>query len=79
MTGKTRYMRATYLFARPSFLTGIARLIDPFGILNTYNTSSSDWSADFKALYSDWKAVGEDLEFALQKYAEESAGSQYGR
>jgi len=57
-----------FLFARPSFFTGIARIADPFGTLNTYNTSPSGVLADYRALYSDWATVGDDLRTAIELY-----------
>lgn len=59
-----------YLFSKPSFLTGIARLIDVFRATNKYNTSNSDQQADYDALYSDWLAIGDDIWKATEKYSE---------
>lgn len=70
--------RRIYLFARPSFLTGIARILDPQGKLNTYNTSESAQLADARAIRSDWLAVGDDLRSAIQSY-EESDSDRYDR
>jgi len=57
-----------HLFARPSFLTGIARIIDPFGTLNEYNTSPNARIADYYAILSDWKAVGDDLRYSIHEH-----------
>lgn len=46
------------LYARPSFLEGISRLIDFTGALNTYNSSQTPEEADYRAILSDWEAVG---------------------
>ena len=54
-----------YLFANPSFLEGTARLIDVCGALNMYNESETNEEADFRALRSDWLAVGQDLMTAM--------------
>ncbi len=64
-----------YLFARPSFLTGIARILDPLGTLNEYNTSQEDQLADYRALRSDWSAVGDDLKTAVQQYEDKGLAS----
>ncbi len=61
-----------HLFARPSFLTGVARVVDFGGVLNTYNVSPSDEEADYYALLSDWLSVGDDLEHALEQYEEKT-------
>lgn len=55
------------LFARPSFLTGVARMLDPVGALNQFNTSPSDEAADRRALRSDWDAVGDDIRMAMEE------------
>jgi hypothetical protein len=57
-----------HLFARPSFLTGLVRLVDPFGTLNEYNSEESGRKADYMALRSDWKAVGQDIQSAMNTY-----------
>ena len=59
-----------HLIVKPSFLTGVARLVDFSRSLNTYNTATSGFKADYDALYSDWLAVGDDLESAINEYAE---------
>lgn len=64
-----------HLFARPSFLTGIARIIDVRGTLNKYNSSSSESLADCRALFSDWATVGDDLRAAIQQYESEGQNS----
>jgi hypothetical protein len=56
------------LFARPSFLKGIARIFDVRGELDQYNTSPSDELADCRALRSDWRAVGDDLQEAMNSF-----------
>jgi len=68
---RTRKLQSRiFLFARPSFLTGIARIADPLGKLNDYNTSQGENLADYRALRSDWATVGDDLKFAIQQYEE---------
>lgn len=52
---------SSYLFARPSFLEGIARLLDFGGTLNEYNAVRTGAEADAVAQYADWQAVGDDL------------------
>jgi hypothetical protein len=60
-----------FLFARPSFITGIARLFDFAGTLNSYNISPSEQIADARALHQDWKAIGDDMRAALAAYKKE--------
>jgi hypothetical protein len=62
---------STFLFARPSYLSGVARTLDIGGSFNAYNESPDAQSADANALASDWKAVGEDLMAAANEWARE--------
>lgn len=63
----TRSPRTDYLFARPSFLTGVARVFDLGGTLSqhSYNHVEDGDRADALAIASDWAVVGEDLRFAM--------------
>ena len=57
-----------FLFARPSLLGGISRLLDLGGTLKTYNYSPSEELADLTSMSQDWKAVGSALRKALEEY-----------
>lgn len=59
------------LYARPSFLEGVARIFDFGGTLNEYNGPSSGLEADAAALWSDWAAVGEDMRAAIGAFEAE--------
>jgi len=50
---------------------GIARLFDLTGSLNLYNDSDTGEHADLRAFHQDWKAIGDDLRAALEKYRKE--------
>jgi len=56
-----------FLYARPSFLEGLARIADFFGVLQDYNTSSTPEAADERTIRADWAAVGADLWSALNQ------------
>ena len=56
------------LFARPSFLSGLARLFDFWGTFSDYNRSPNTHTADVRAIGSDWRAVGDDIRVAVQRY-----------
>ncbi len=58
-----------YLFARPSLLEGVARIVDLGGTLQTYNESVSESEADYKAIQNDWIATGLDIRDAINAYA----------
>jgi hypothetical protein len=55
-----------FLFARPSFIEGMARTIDLSGTLQEYNKSATENEADGWAVYQDFKAVGGDLLSAMK-------------
>ncbi|MBI3541126.1 MAG: hypothetical protein HY073_03190 [Deltaproteobacteria bacterium] len=59
-------LMSDFLFSRPSLFSGLARVLDLFAIFDSYNVSSSGTEADMKALLQDWKAVGKDLQNAIQ-------------
>src|SRR5438270_493118 len=60
-------MTTDYLFTRPSFLEGIARILDFGNILDEYNFSRSGAIADYRAMQADWQAVANDLRYAFQR------------
>ena len=62
------YTLATLLFGRPSTASGVARLFDFWGCFDAYNISSNPSEADARALYSDWRTVGEELKEAMEVY-----------
>lgn len=57
----------TFLFARPTWYEGLARLLDFGNTLQVYNNSHSDAEADAVALALDWNAIGEDMRRAVQE------------
>jgi hypothetical protein len=54
------------LFASPSFLEGVGRIVDFGGTLTEYNRSPSGAVADYVALACDWRAVGNDLKNVVE-------------
>lgn len=56
---------STFLFSIPSFTDGIASVIDLFGTLPEYNTSSSPENADNRAVNADFMALQSDANVAL--------------
>jgi hypothetical protein len=58
----------SFLYARPSWIEGIARLADFAHTLDNYNLSEDSQQADSLALLSDWYVVGDDLSAAMQQY-----------
>jgi hypothetical protein len=64
-------MNNYFLFARPNFFLGMARILDFGGSLNEYNTASTPQLADFRAIQSDWKAVGDEIKVAIAEIKKE--------
>ena len=61
----TDFRRTARLFARPSFIEGVARIVDVGATLNEYNINPTGEEADVESIKSDWKAVGDQLHFAF--------------
>lgn len=59
------------LYATPSFMEGVARLVDVTGTIDEYNYSASPEQADYRALRSDWEAIGRDIWNAISQFAKE--------
>jgi len=64
----TRDFRSDFLFATPSFIEGMGRLMDFANALTEYNTSRSTEEADRRATTQDWMAVGDEIRGALATY-----------
>jgi hypothetical protein len=56
--------QSDFLFARPSFLEGMARSLDLFGVLQEYNRCRNGEEADAWAMYEDFAAVSRDMKLA---------------
>ena len=61
-------MQTTFLFASPSLLSGVARLLDLGARFDSYNGSETGETADAAALYSDFRMVGQDLQEAMESF-----------
>ena len=57
------------LHALPSFLVGVARLFDFWGLFNSSDMTSSGRISDAQALSSDWRAIGHDIDRAISSYS----------
>lgn len=60
-----------FLFARPSFVEGVARILDFGNTLSEYNVALTPEQAGTLALVADWLAVGADLRPTMVRYSEE--------
>ena len=61
-------MHSDFLYARLSFVKGLARIMDFGNTLNEYNTSPADEEADFTAIGADWYRIGQDLHDAIEQF-----------
>ena len=61
-----------FLFARSSFLRGVASVLDIGGTLTEFNQSLTPEQADEIAMRMDWEAVGHDLRSAMAQVERES-------
>ncbi len=60
-TGRHSDEFTTFLYAKPSFLSGMALALDIGGTLNEYNQSLTPAQADAIALRMDARAVAHDM------------------
>jgi hypothetical protein len=60
-------VKSGFLYADPSFASGVARSLDLWGRFDGYNISESPAEADAKALASDWIVVGQDIYDAIEE------------
>lgn len=60
------------LFAKPSFMKGVARSMDLYGVLSRYNSSTATRKADYQAHARDWKLVGKFIYSAIVDYGKSS-------
>ena len=67
------YSHASFRFAMPSFLSGMARTLDFMGILDGYQSGRSDERLDALAIYHDWSAVGDDVGAAMNAHLVQGA------
>lgn len=63
-----------FLFATPSFLSGMSRVLDMGAAFDEYNESPTPEYADSVAILNDFRAVGADLIAAAE--AEEGRENQ---
>jgi hypothetical protein len=63
--------KSDFLVAAPSFASGAGRLLDWYGLYDSYNVSQNGQEADFKAMFADWRMVGEDLHNAMVEFEAE--------
>jgi hypothetical protein len=60
-----------YLYARPSFIGGMAKVLDLGDTLTMYNASRTPAEADYRATKCDWAVVGKDLRDSVERFAQD--------
>ena len=63
--------RRSWVFPKPSFLSGVARTIDLMGVLNEYHPHRGTQSQDVQSLGRDWDRVGENLRKVMEIHGKE--------
>ena len=61
-------MKTMFLFAIPNFISGCARVLDIGGVYDIYNESRDGNATDARAVYSDFRMVGQELQWAMEIY-----------
>jgi hypothetical protein len=56
------------MFATPTWKEGVGRLFDFGDALTDYNMRPTPDEADLFAMWLDWRAVGEDIQSALESF-----------
>jgi len=60
-----------YPFTVPSFLSGIARLLDVGGTFNSFYYIENAEEADSVAIESDWAIIGNDMKNTLADFKQQ--------
>jgi hypothetical protein len=61
------------LYSDPSFLSGLSRTLDLYGMYDDYNMAESPAEADACAIAADWIVIGQDIQDAIQCFEQEDA------
>jgi hypothetical protein len=61
-------VKSGFLYADPSFLSGVARTLDLHGLYDAYNLSVTPQEADARGIASDWIITGQDLQDAIDEF-----------
>ena len=61
--------RTDFLLPKNNFFTGLGTVLNVAGSYFKYNYSKSEKEADYKAMYSDWKNIGEDFKLSKERFA----------
>jgi hypothetical protein len=59
--GLTRNVKTLFLTGRPSFFLGFGSILTLWGGYHRYNIAPTASEADARAMYADWRMIGQDL------------------
>ncbi|MEI6533556.1 MAG: hypothetical protein WCO06_07020 [Candidatus Roizmanbacteria bacterium] len=65
---KQAFIQSSQIYRQPSFLKGIARIFDLFGVLDRSQTQCEEQMVDYTASKRDWNIIGNDISRALNRY-----------
>ena len=68
--GSLKFRHERFSVRRPSFIGGASRVLDLFGTLQEYNKPPTPQLADQRAIFSDFRAIGADLERVIKRSEE---------
>lgn len=68
MKNKFNKFKTDFLLPKNNFLVGLGSVLNINGLYFDYNYSKTAQEADNKAIFSDWKNVGEDIKTAEKKF-----------
>jgi len=85
---KPCYAKLREYFSFTSFLSGITKVLDigntssiyisPVRISSVYISNEDPNMSDYKAIESDWKAVGKDLQTAIYEFSKQVKNNHIG-
>ena len=64
-----RYSYSDILFAQPSLVSGMCRVLDMGSTFTAYNDKPTEQQADIAAIKSDWMTVGGDLRHTVEEFS----------
>lgn len=70
MKNKKSIFNKYLLFSTPSFVSGMASVVDLLGLLNRNNLVHSSNIIDRKAFETDWEIIGKDFTEAIYNFKE---------
>lgn len=64
---KTKY-KTNFLLPKNNFWVGLGSILNIAGSYFNYNYSKTAQEADYRAIYSDWKNIGDDLKISMENF-----------